>query len=45
MACAIALRHRPLRGFCMLRSCTYCNSESAKPPNPRYQVQPGKEGY
>jgi hypothetical protein len=25
-----------------LRSCN-CNSESAKPPNPRYQVQPGNQ--
>ena len=25
-----------------LRSCN-CNSEEAKPPNPRYQVEPGNE--
>ncbi len=27
----------------MLRYCTYCNTEEAQPPNPRYQVQPGNE--
>ncbi|BAY45922.1 hypothetical protein SAMD00079811_35290 [Scytonema sp. HK-05] len=27
----------------MLKSCKSCNSEEAKPPNPRYQVQPGNE--
>jgi hypothetical protein len=26
-----------------LRSCKSCNSEEAKPPNSRYQVQPGNE--
>jgi hypothetical protein len=26
-----------------VRSCKSCNSEEAKPPNPRYQVEPGNE--
>jgi hypothetical protein len=26
-----------------LRSCKSCNSEEAKPPNPRYQVEPGNQ--
>ncbi len=26
-----------------VRSCKSCNTEEAKPPNPRYQVEPGNE--
>ncbi|BAZ20357.1 hypothetical protein NIES4073_12330 [Kalymmatonema gypsitolerans NIES-4073] len=28
---------------CILRSCKSCNSELAKPANPRYLFQPGNE--